>query len=627
MWAICAGFLALTSFLIFYFTGFDNTDFTKVKIAFNHFQVSAIIHSFTLRWPKLFVEIAHWFIRILSFDFLSLSSPECSTGSLGYFERWSLAMVTPLVLIAPFAYAATHFDWFKTRMVCTVAALASITFIWGVSTCLEVWACSKDDFTGNMVLDADPSVECSWDNPIYARLLPLSVVGFAVYFVGFLVGLSEAAASDDVLIISSVAPGFRPEAGHLWVFLINIYKFLAAVASIFLRAEPVKQCVMMMVVAFAMMLATKLTEPYEDDTDTLYDSALHALELFMLLVIFLLYLALLSETGANILLFTALGFSLLLLLALSLSVYFQIRLCDNKFDRSKKQSRFVQEISVRLPPRSRVGRTFSVTLPDGTKITGVHPRNKAPGDVVKVKVRKESDGDDDGADAEAIEVGARVEARFRGGKHFFSGKVRQVNRDGSYDVQYDLGDVESGVPRALIRTAKDQRERRPSKRPSLGDTMLRRFSRGGTGGARGEDDAEGPGELHVSISRQDRDRLSTLAGEAAAAAAPRRISSNESGGRYHTSEKAAAAATKGGVEDASGSLQQQEQGEVKVDPSTSIVEKGSLEQCKKSSEKDGGDGDGTDEEAGVVPAFPGGIEDFLSNMQIQTNWDYLGVQI
>ena len=117
----------------------------------------------------------------------------------------------------------------------------------------------------------------------------------------------------------------------------------------------------------------------------------------------------------------------------------------------------------------------------------MHPRNRAPGDVVKVKVRKESDepaapsGGDGGDDTEeaaleAIAAGARVEARFRGGKHFFHGKIRRVNRDGSYDLQYDLGDVESGVPRALIRTAND-RHRRPSKRPSLGQKVLRRFSR------------------------------------------------------------------------------------------------------------------------------------------------------
>ena len=68
-------------------------------------------------------------------------------------------------------------------------------------------------------------------------------------------------------------------------------------------------------------------------------------------------------------------------------------------------------------------------------------------------------------------------------------------------------------------------------------------------------------------------------------------------------------------------------GEAKADSSTG---KEALGRKKSRGEGAGGGGGTTnEEEAGAISAsaFPGGIEDFLPNMQIQTNWDYLGVQI
>jgi len=48
--------------------------------------------------------------------------------------------------------------------------------------------------------------------------------------------------------------------------------------------------------------------------------------------------------------------------------------------------------------------------------------------------------------------GQRVHAKFRGGSKYFAGAIAKVNRDNSYDIEYDDGDYEKGVPEGSIRT-------------------------------------------------------------------------------------------------------------------------------------------------------------------------------
>jgi hypothetical protein len=69
-------------------------------------------------------------------------------------------------------------------------------------------------------------------------------------------------------------------------------------------------------------------------------------------------------------------------------------------------------------------------------------------------------------------VGATVEARFGAGAAYYPGVVRRVcPGGGAFDVAYDDGDEESGVPRALIRplgaphaAARAAREEDPKKK-------------------------------------------------------------------------------------------------------------------------------------------------------------------
>ena len=51
----------------------------------------------------------------------------------------------------------------------------------------------------------------------------------------------------------------------------------------------------------------------------------------------------------------------------------------------------------------------------------------------------------------ALKVGLVIEARYEGGAKFLAGKIKGVNPDGTYEVEYQNGDVEQDVKKRLIR--------------------------------------------------------------------------------------------------------------------------------------------------------------------------------
>ena len=51
---------------------------------------------------------------------------------------------------------------------------------------------------------------------------------------------------------------------------------------------------------------------------------------------------------------------------------------------------------------------------------------------------------------ERLKVGVKIRALFEGGSQWFNGKIVGDNEDGTYEVEYDDGDFESGVSYDLI---------------------------------------------------------------------------------------------------------------------------------------------------------------------------------
>lgn len=55
-----------------------------------------------------------------------------------------------------------------------------------------------------------------------------------------------------------------------------------------------------------------------------------------------------------------------------------------------------------------------------------------------------------------ISVGSKIEARYRGRDKYFPGRVRRVNANGTFDIDYDDGEKEINVDRFLIRTTESR---------------------------------------------------------------------------------------------------------------------------------------------------------------------------
>jgi len=77
--------------------------------------------------------------------------------------------------------------------------------------------------------------------------------------------------------------------------------------------------------------------------------------------------------------------------------------------------------------------------------------------------------------------GTRVEARYRGKKRYYAGKITHVySKDGTYDIHYEDGDSEKHVPKNLIRIIEDRttssghiiRRRSTEKRDSKGKDKI-----------------------------------------------------------------------------------------------------------------------------------------------------------
>ena len=85
-------------------------------------------------------------------------------------------------------------------------------------------------------------------------------------------------------------------------------------------------------------------------------------------------------------------------------------------------------------------------------------------------------------------VGDNVEARYRGKAKYYAGEITRVNRDGTFNIRYNDGDVETSVDATLIRSLQDSRRNRRSvdrEVPDESDGELERSS-SGAGFKRGE---------------------------------------------------------------------------------------------------------------------------------------------
>jgi cytidine deaminase len=104
--------------------------------------------------------------------------------------------------------------------------------------------------------------------------------------------------------------------------------------------------------------------------------------------------------------------------------------------------------------------TYDVDYDDGEKELGVLAEYvklaSATAGTPTRPVRRSSSSSPAPAAAAALREGDKIEARYRGRERYFPGVVRRVNRDGSYDIDYDDGEKELSVEARLVKARAGQ---------------------------------------------------------------------------------------------------------------------------------------------------------------------------
>lgn len=166
--------------------------------------------------------------------------------------------------------------------------------------------------------------------------------------------------------------------------------------------------------------------------------------------------------------------------------------------------------------RLRDDGTFDIEYDDGDVETRVEAsRIEAAGDDGK----KIAPSPKNGTASAKYEVGDAVKARYKNGKKFCSGKIVRVHRDGTYYITYDDGDVETRVSADLIEGPEPSKPERGAFQ--VGDRVQRtrkgkrltavihRVRRDGTYDIKYDD-----GELETEVEADILEREASKAGEA-----------------------------------------------------------------------------------------------------------------
>ncbi|KAJ8558880.1 hypothetical protein ON010_g8569 [Phytophthora cinnamomi] len=127
--------------------------------------------------------------------------------------------------------------------------------------------------------------------------------------------------------------------------------------------------------------------------------------------------------------------------------------------------------------RVRSDGTYEIVFDDGDRDTHV------PGDLIQPE---DHENDDDKPNKPTLKVGDAVKARYKKGKKLFAGAVTRARTDGTYDIKYDDGDVETRVEIDMIEIPEGKkrddggRSDSPKETKSLkvGDKVRARYNKG-----------------------------------------------------------------------------------------------------------------------------------------------------
>ncbi|KAL4168768.1 hypothetical protein KRP22_012161 [Phytophthora ramorum] len=98
--------------------------------------------------------------------------------------------------------------------------------------------------------------------------------------------------------------------------------------------------------------------------------------------------------------------------------------------------------------RCRLNGTYDIDYDDGEKETGV------AAELIRAVGKKSGADSDDGPKQKKFKEGDKVEAQYKGKSKFYPGVISRCRLNGTYDIDYDDGEKETGVAAELIRAKK-----------------------------------------------------------------------------------------------------------------------------------------------------------------------------
>ncbi|KAF4027656.1 hypothetical protein GN244_ATG20720 [Phytophthora infestans] len=103
--------------------------------------------------------------------------------------------------------------------------------------------------------------------------------------------------------------------------------------------------------------------------------------------------------------------------------------------------------------RCRLNGTYDIDYDDGEKETGVaaERRRQRRRPEAEERSAKKGGGDSRRPEAEEVPEGDKVEAQYKGKSKFYPGVISRCRLNGTYDIDYDDGEKETGVAAELIR--------------------------------------------------------------------------------------------------------------------------------------------------------------------------------
>ena len=229
---------------------------------------------------------------------------------MDYSERWALEVMAPIMLMFPFMVLATIADAIaddgseiQRKALNTLSVVASISFIWGVTASMEIWACTEDEASGEDRLNAATEVTCEAGNQTYDILLAFSILLFLFYFFFLQAGLAFIANKPNSTADSGSSNPKKEKPNPIsgdynddelsknWWFFTNMYKFVAVLLALYLAHDPRGQVITLLLFTILSMIATLMMWPYKDYDDegkykynNEYDIVLHCTEILKLII-------------------------------------------------------------------------------------------------------------------------------------------------------------------------------------------------------------------------------------------------------------------------------------------------------------------------------------------------------